>query len=333
MTVTDDDGATISDTLDVTLVHGFLRFCAYADDHETKVEEEVLADCPHVPSGIPGEQRPSGVGSRGKVDVKQEVTIQGIVSSLNDKIDVGKECSISGAVTAGYDVKVEKKSRIHDSITSGHKVEVKKHALVEGDITAADEVKVDPTATVGTINAFATVSPIPDITWVELSVAPGRKKVTVKENGSLALDPGDYKDVKVKRGATLKLSGQDPFSQYAFKKFEMEKDAILQLDLQNGPVVVDVAEKLEFKDGVQMQIISATGDASDILFRVAQDHVELKKGGVYLGTFLAREGDVRLHEDAELTGALYGQKVEVKKGVQITGMPARDLFALLFVTP
>jgi hypothetical protein len=318
------------DSLNVTVVHGFLRFCAYADDDESKIGEETLADCPLVPSGVPGEQRASGVGSRGKVDVKEKVTIQGILSSLTDRIDIDKESSIFGALTAGYDVKVEQQSQIHDSITSGHKVEVKKDAWVGGDITAADEVKVESGATVtGDIYEFASVPPIPDITWVQFSVEPGSQKVTVRKNASRTLDPGAYKDVKVKEGATLTLlSGQ-----YVFRKFQMEKDAVLQLNLQNGPIVVDVAKKLEFKDGAQMQVVSDPADAGDVLFRVARGHVELKKEGAYLGTFLARTGDVKLGEDATLTGALYGRKVEIKKETHIVGMPARDLFASLFVTP
>jgi hypothetical protein len=34
-----------------------------------------------------------------------------------------------------------------------------------------------------------------------------------------------------------------------------------------------------------------------------------------------------------LYGALYGKRVDIGQRVGITGMPARDLFALLFVTP
>ena len=325
------------DTLNVTVVHGFLRFCVYADDHETKVEKETKADCALVPSGVPGKLRPSGMGSRGKVDIKEQATIQGVLTSLTGKIDVGKEANVSGTLTAGHDVKVEERASIGDNITSGHKVEVKKDAVVIGTITAADEIKVHDDATVNGTQVTP-VPPIPGISWVEFSVEPGTESVKVKKGDSLTLSPGDYKDVKGEEKATLILSGLDanstePFGHYIFKKFDLKKGAVLQFDLQNGPIVIDVAEELKFEDGVQMQIISITGDASDILFRVARKNVELNKEGAYLGTFLVREGDVKLDANSTLTGALYGEKVEIKKDTHILGMPARDLFALLFVTP
>ncbi|MGD8966966.1 MAG: PKD domain-containing protein [Anaerolineae bacterium] len=333
--VTDDDGGEGCDSLNVTVVHGFLRFCAYADDGHrgVTVHQDAVAACALAPSGVPGEMRPGGVGSRGGVDVKDRGDIQGILLSLTGKIDVGKDTRVSGSLTAGHDVKVDQRSQIHDSITSGRRVEVMRDAWVSGHIAAADRVKVDPSATVmGTLDEFATVPPIPDITWLQFSFEPGTEKVTVEKDTSLTLDPGAYKDVKVKQGSTLVLSGQDPYSEYVFRKLEIEKDAILQLDLQNGPIVIDVAENLGFKDNVQVQIVSA-GHTRDILFRVAGKKVDLGKEGTYLGTYLAPKAKVKLGEDSLLFGALYGKKVDIGKRVGITGMPARDLFASLFVAP
>jgi len=78
----------------------FLRFCAYADDehHGVTVHQDAVAACALVPSGIPGEMRPSGVGSRGEVDVKDRAAIQDILLGLTGKIDVGKETSVSGTL-------------------------------------------------------------------------------------------------------------------------------------------------------------------------------------------------------------------------------------------
>jgi len=78
-------------------------------------------------------------------------------------------------------------------------------------------------------------------------------------------------------------------------------------------------------------IVSATGDAVGILFRVGGQNVHLHKGGVYLGTFLAPDANVVLHDDAALTGALYGKRVDVMQRARITGRPALELFIALFV--
>ena len=81
--------------------------------------------CEAVPSG--------GVGSRGEMEVKDRVNIHGVLLSRSVKIDVGKDASVYGTLTAGHDVKVDQRSQIHDSITSGHRVEVKRDASVLGE--------------------------------------------------------------------------------------------------------------------------------------------------------------------------------------------------------
>ncbi len=177
--VTDDDGAESCASLNVTIVHGFLRFCAYGDDEKTgiTVHQDAVATCALVPSGIPGDTRPSGIGSRGEVDIKDRADITGVLLSLNDKIDVGKDVSVAGTLTAGHDVKVDQRSHIDGNIVSGHKVELKREVSVSGDITAADEVKVDSRAEVtGTRTDFASVPPIPAITFVQFSFEPGTER-------------------------------------------------------------------------------------------------------------------------------------------------------------
>ncbi len=59
----------------------------------------------------------------------------------------------------------------------------------------------------------------------------------------------------------------------------------------------------------------------------------LKKNGIYFGTFLAPDAEVKIEDEATLTGALYGKKVDIGQRAVITGLPARDLFATLFVFP
>jgi cytoskeletal protein CcmA (bactofilin family) len=342
--VTDDDGGEGCDHLKVTVVHGFLRFCAYADDEEDGVTayQDVVASCAQVPSGIPGEMRPGGLGSRGTVRVKDRAAIQHLVLSLTGRVDVAKDADVWGTLTAGYDVKVDQRTQIHDSITSGHRVEVKRNAWVDGDIIAADRVTVDPDATVtGTVSETAVVPPIPGIHWVEFSATPGAEDVTVGAGDSLALEPGAYRDVRLRRGAALTLRA----GHYSFRKLTAGRGAGLELDLSDGTILVDVAGKLQLQQNVQMSITlhegQPTGAPTDVLFRVAHGFdgavrdagAELQGGGAYLGTFLAPYSLVELGEEATLVGALYGKTVAVGQGAQISGLPSRDLFASLYVAP
>ena len=120
----------------------------------------------------------------------------------------------------------------------------------------------------------------------------------------------------------------------------MEKGAFLIFDLSGEPgtIVVDVAELLRMKQNVQMSISPDSGEAEDILFRIGQgmlddNDVQLQSGGYYLGTFRAPYSSIQLGDEAELVGALYGRKVNVEKGAQIMGKPARDLFVSEHITP
>jgi cytoskeletal protein CcmA (bactofilin family) len=318
------------DTLTVTVLRGFLRFCAYADRLRVTVEQGAVLDCAPVPSGIPGGLSEGGLGSRGDLDVRGGAAIHGTLRSLAGDILVGRDAVVTGTVAAGSDVKADRRSQIGSSIQSGHRVELGRDVMVLGDVTAADSVKVDPRATVtGEIKAFADVAPIPDVTWVQFSFEPGSEKVTVQKDSSRTLNPGSYGDVAVKKDATLILvSGQ-----YVFDKFQLDQGAQLEFDLSAGAVVIDVAQNLDFGNDVQMQVVSAAGDAQDILFRVAGTVVDLGEGGVFLGTFLAPDAQIQMRQEASLNGAVYGRMVRVQQHAHLTGMPARDLCASLLVNP
>ena len=129
----------------------------------------------------------------------------------------------------------------------------------------------------------------------------------------------------MKEDATLVLSA----GHYIFEKIEAEKNATILFELAYGrQVVIDVADTVDLKEGVTM--IAESGSASDIIFRVAGSDVKLGKAGTFLGTFIAPEAHIDLHEGAELTGALHGRKVQIKKKAIVHGDPALDLLWDLF---
>jgi hypothetical protein len=155
-------------------------------------------------------------------------------------------------------------------------------------------------------------------------MTPGSGDVKVEKDATLDLPPGAYGKLEVEEGATLNLSA----GSYAFKRIDVKKDAVLNLDVGGGPIVVRVEENVDLHEGV---VMNSTGAASDILFAVAGDHVQLKKEGLYLGTFVAPDGHIDVGEGAALSGALYGHKVELKKRATVEADPAIALFVDLFV--
>jgi hypothetical protein len=76
---------------------------------------------------------------------------------------------------------------------------------------------------------------------------------------------------------------------------------------------------------------SLNGTASTFVGAVGgARRIKLKKAGHFLGTFVAPDGDLKLGKWADLNGALYGLEVNAKKGAEITGEPALELFVDMF---
>ena len=191
---------------------------------------------------------------------------------------------------------------------------------------AAGQVRLETGATVGgTISQWASVPSIPPVAPVQLSLSAGGADITV-QHGSRTLAPGSYGKLTVKQRATLILvSGS-----YAFQQVTFEKDAVLAEAWWGGNLLVDVVRNLEMQEAARVTV--AGGSAATILFRVQGNHVGLGKSGSFLGTYLAPNAMIEMDQGATLQGALYGQKVHVKKLASVTGQPALDLFVSLFLS-
>ena len=94
-------------------------------------------------------------------------------------------------------------------------------------------------------------------------------------------------------------------------------------------MLINVEKKVDFKEGVEMKVNG--GDASDILLSIAGSNVKLGKNGIFLGTFLAPDAHIDVHEGAVVTGALHAEKVQMKKESVLHSDPALGLFIVLFV--
>jgi len=311
LTMEDNDGDSSSDSLTITVLHGFLDTCVYAGTNEVMVEEDAYVGC-----NVRSEAK--------KVELKKDSQVTGCVVSRSDEVKVDEGGQVDGSVTANKKVELHKNAAVEQDVISGDDIELKQDAFVGGDATAAGSVKLESGATVGgTISQGANVSPLPPITQVSVSVSANGDNVTVKKNKTKTLAPGEYGKLKAKEKATLNLSG----GEYLFEEFDLQKNVTLNLDVSAGPIIIGVEKTVDLHEGVEM---TCTGAASDVLFQVAGNHVQLHKNGTYLGTFLAPQAHIDLHEDSTLTGALYGDKVQVKKQSTIIPAPAISLFVAIF---
>jgi uncharacterized repeat protein (TIGR01451 family) len=315
---TDNPGSLPAATdASVTVVHGALNYCAYAEGNEAEVEDNASLDC--------------SVAGKQETEIEKYASIGGDVISYDNEVEIEEYAEVSGNVTAQRNVEVDENGFVGSDVLSGRNIYLKENAVVAGDATAAHRVKLDSGAVVsGTITTGADVTIPLQPAPLLLSVSAGGLDVQVAMSDTLDLAPGSYGELKVKEGATLNLSA----GEYAFEEIEVKKNATVNIDLSSSPntIVIEVEGDLEMDEGTQMHL-TGSGGAEDILIVATGHSVELNKQGVYLGTFLAPSADVELEEYSTLEGMLFGKEVEVKKWAILTGAPAIDLFADHLVSP
>ena len=319
VTVTDNHGAAGSDTKTIRVAHGFLAYCFFGQgdqriDDRLELRKRVLAQC--------------RVGSNSRIRLERRVDLVGDTISFTEKVRIGRSDEMTGEVSAVKNAKVKRRSQIVGDVTAVEDIWLRRNVTVDGDATAGGSVHQKPGVTVtGTVAGGASVPLRPPVSTVTLALAAGGADQLLAINEVRALAPGNYGRLRTRSGAVVQLSA----GQYRFERFNLGRDARLELDLSGGPVVIDVVDKLKMKRRVRMVVTSATGGATDVLVQSGSPHwIRLKRGSHLLGTFLAPEADLRLGQWTKLEGALYGRQVIAKKGAEVVANPALELFVSLY---
>jgi cytoskeletal protein CcmA (bactofilin family) len=327
------------------VLHGFLSLCAYADGQDPGLflYPGARVDCDWNQADQLTRTTASGVGSRGYIQIEDGVVVTGSLRSQGQTLIPGEDVEIRGGqmmrefdvLTTGNidsqgNVDIGIRGDVAGDIASRADVYLRAHSLVRGDVYANGNVTVSGSATIsGTITEGADLPPVPPITPLNKTLAAGGKHITIEQRSALALEPGSYGNLLVKKGGVLSLK----YGWYKFESITIEQDASVKINLANGALLVDVVKTLFMGENTQMEITSSNGSPEKILFRIGGNTAYLMKNGVYLGTYIAFGGQARLGIDARLTGALYGKAVHVMDRAQIIGMPARNLFALTEINP
>lgn len=267
------------------------------------------------------------IRSEGEVSLEYSALVDCCtVSSSGDRVKLVSG-TVVGNVTAMGDIELTGGSNVDGDARSGDNVYVEGSTLVFGDAIATGQVEVDAGATVyGDIVEGASIPAFVPVIFPSLDLTAGTEDIQVAEDGYLALSPGDYGDLVVGRRGVLDLSA----GTYTFQSVKVYEHASLNFAVGNDSIVVDVVGDLEFKRHVQMSTdIGWRGD-DNVLFRVQGEEVKLDKEGAYLGTFYAPNADVELGERAELSGALYGWRVDIKEEAGFSGTRSLDLLNEVF---
>jgi hypothetical protein len=241
--------------------------------------------------------------------------------ATQDVVQIEERANLSCNVGGRGLIELKKDSIINGNVVGYDDIKIAKNAFVGGDVTAAGNVSLESGAVVtGTVTSNAILA---SITEIGVNVVAGGTNVIVGQGRTVSLSEGVYGDLIVGKNATLRFSG----GTYAFNRIVVQKDVVIEFELVTSDhVVIDVVDNVELKQGVRM--VNVSGEPSDILFRIGGSNVKLEKNGTYLGTFIAPNAHIDMHQGAALAGMLYGRKVQLKRETSISPAPALDLFIL-----
>ncbi|MCP4598799.1 DUF6701 domain-containing protein [Neptuniibacter sp.] len=142
----------------------------------------------------------------------------------------------------------------------------------------------------------------------------GNSDYELDEGDSETLSPGNYKEGKIKKNATLRLSAGD----YTFKDdFELEEGA--RIIINSGPVRILVKKDVKIEKNTQVNV---GGSAADLLI-YSRDKIEIKDDAE-VTAFLYSKDDLKIEEDAVVNGAASGKKVELKEDATVNFLAAEQ---------
>jgi predicted extracellular nuclease/cytoskeletal protein CcmA (bactofilin family) len=205
-----------------------------------------------------------------------------------------------------------KPSTFTGNLTSAGDIIIRTKNTINGNVTADDRVKIDNGVTInGTVAEHADVDEIPLPTP---SFSAGGRNYTVRANRSLSLSPGRYGNVVVGNGATLHLRHNGTTGEYFFKTLVTSSEAVLSIDVAEGPVAINVVYELEFDDEVEVEISSGEAGSREVTFTTLQcSRLTLGNGAGVLGSIIAVKAEVRLSKNSRFKGSIVAKAIVVEQ--------------------
>ena len=253
--------------------------------------------------------------------------VSGDIISVLGNVDIQRHSNVGGNIDAGGKVVIRRAVEVEMDVLAGGNIELKTYSRIKGDATAGGIVKINRTAGVdGVVSENQVIQPLTPIPLPVLDLSSAGNNVTVDKNQTVTLSPGAYKKLNAKKNTLVELvSGH-----YSFSEFTIDSGSELLLNLENGPVQIDVVGKLHMK-GVNM--VLWMGDARDVLFQVQGNSAKLDAhsanngdfSGTYFGTYLVPNGLWTLDAGATLTGSAFAERIQLKKKAVVHPEPAIDL--------
>ena len=128
----------------------------------------------------------------------------------------------------------------------------------------------------------------------------------------MAIAPGSYGRLKVKKGAAVALSS----GTYYFTKFEIDESAAVHLDVSGGAIQINILEKLKLKKNAATQITGGKSDKVLYHYRGA-DKVKVEDHAVLRGILTAPSAKVEFKKGSRLEGAAHAESIHLARGASV----------------
>jgi predicted acyltransferase (DUF342 family) len=258
----------------------------------------------------------------GSINLAQNTKVIGNVYS-GGAVSMGNNVTVTGNVVASGSISLGNGSEVGGDVHAGGSVAAGNNATIAGTAAAGGSVALGNNASAGSIaNGAAAPTPpapataiIPNVT----AFTAGGDNHTVSKNGSLALDVGSYGTLTVGQNGTVTLTS----GTYYFDSLSFAQNSVLELDLSNGGITINIVGDLWA--GSQFEIALLGGDPFDVLFEVHGD-VTIAQNAVWEGTLLATSGTVSFGQNADISGAIFGDVVTIGQNSTFSYAPSPRLF-------
>ncbi|MDH5560220.1 MAG: hypothetical protein OEY59_05135 [Deltaproteobacteria bacterium] len=243
-----------------------------------------------------------------KIKLDKDVIVESgslVVNSLGGSIEIERESSTAG----GFNVKA-------DTIT------LKDNAVIGGDAfynLSSGSGTISGSSS--SINQFPIISKLPAFSKSE----HGDRKIKVKDNKVVMLEPGAYDEIEVMKNSTLVFKG----GLYSIKSIEGSEGARIEF---NASSEVTISKEIKLKERVYLGPSSnASIDSSGIILYVADsrhgdgdddDHdnsssVIIGKGNNVKANIYAPNGRVMVKKGCVVEGSIWAKEIDVDKDSKV----------------
>jgi hypothetical protein len=194
--------------------------------------------------------------------------------------------------------------------TAVGKIKIQAGNTIDGDVTSGSTVS-NSGDVLGVISENDPLSPMP---LPNLLFSAGGDNQTAPKNGTLALAPGTYGNVKALKNATLQLSG----GEYFMQTLMLDQTSKLTLDVASEAITINVVGLLSFGKNSEVEI-SPGGDGAtlDAFFNSLGPQLKILEGSRVLGSIVAPNATVAVQKGASLKGSIVGKVINVNQNATV----------------